>query len=183
MKNPCLPPVAYCLLAVSFSCKQKTDYSKELYSLDSASVKLKEAEAIFLSADTGSFRTAYIFSKEKLAVISEKITKDTLNKSAALFLSDAFEQTGNVRNVLDNRLFLERAIREGQQRISDLKHDLEADLIDKNKSAEYIVNEVNASKKVFEMVNRTIANAKTSAARLDSMKTEITHLADSLTTQ
>ena len=95
-------------------------------------------------------------------------------------MSEAYEQQGNLSNLLDNKKYFSKAIAEGQQRINDLKHDLAADLIEKNKSAEYIVNELNASLKICDVVNKAIENAKSSSAKLDSMKTQIIFLADSL---
>lgn len=183
MKNLfCLLSIAYCLLAFP-SCKQKTDYSKEISSLDSAFVKLKEAENIFLSADTNSFRSVYNFYQEKFHLIRKKISKDTVKKNTAVFLSDTYEQTGNLQNLLDNKKFFERALREGRQRINDLKHDLTEDLIEKNKSAVYVINEITASQKITAAVNRVIEKAKTAAAKLDSLKTEIVQIADSVQAQ
>lgn len=175
----CLLSIVYCLLFFS-SCKQKTDYSKEISRLDSALVKLKETEKNFLSSDTNSFRSVYNFSQGKLHLISEKIAKDTVKKKTAMFLSEAYEYTGNLQNLLDNKKFLERAMNEGQQRINDLKHDLTENLIEKNKSAQYIVNEINASQKISDAVNKAIEKAKSSSMKLDSLKTEIIHIADSL---
>lgn len=97
-----------------------------------------------------------------------------------MFLSDAYQQSGNILNLLDNKKHLERVISEGQQRINDLKHDLTEDLIEKNKSAEYIVNEMNVSRKIYEAVSQAIEKAKSSATKLDSLKTQIIALADSL---
>lgn len=168
-----------CILAFS-SCKTKTDYSKEISRLDSAIIKLKDAEKVFYSADTGSLRTTYHFFQGKLRLITERIAKDTVNKNTALFLSIAYEQTGNLQNLLENNKFLERALGEGQQRINDLKHDLAEDLIDKNKSQEYIVNELNASQKISETVHKTVGNAKMAQSKLDSLKTQIIFWADSL---
>ena len=180
MKNLfCLLPIAYCLLTFS-SCKQKTDYSKEISRLDSAVVKLKETEKVFLSVDTNSLKNIYNSSQEKLHLITDKISKDTVKKKTAMFLSEAYSYTGNLQNLLDNKKFMERALKDGEQRISDLKHDLTEDLIEKNKSAEYIVNELNVTQKICDVVNKSIENAKSSSAKLDSMKTQIIFLADSL---
>ncbi len=134
----------------------------------------------FLLVDANSIRIVYNLSREKLDSITEKISKDTVKKKTAIFLSEAYGYAGNLQNFLDNKKFMERAIKEGQQRINDLKHDLTEDLIEKNKSAAYIVNEINASQKICDVVNNAIERAKTSAAKLDSMKTEITFIADSL---
>ena len=98
----------------------------------------------------------------------------------AIFLSGACEQSGNILNLLDNQKYLERAIKESIQRITDLKHDLTEDLIEKNKSAEYIANEVNASEKISNAVSKAIERAKTSSIKLDSIKTQIVFLSDSL---
>jgi len=57
---------------------------------------------------------------------------------------------------------------------------LTEDLIEKNKSAEYIVNEINASQKIYEAVNKAIENAKMASLKLDSLKTQIIALADSI---
>ncbi|MEK6616958.1 MAG: hypothetical protein AABZ32_12790 [Bacteroidota bacterium] len=174
---------SFCLFSILLafsSCKNKTDYSKEISLLDSAVVKLKEAETFFLSADTGSLRSVYDFSQEKLKMISEKIAKDTVKKKTAVVVSDAYQQSGNIRNLLDNKKYLERAIKESQQRISDLKHDLTEDFIEKNKSTEYILNEMNASQKIYETIRKAIEKAKASATKLDSLKTQISFIADSL---
>ena len=181
MRNPfCLLLTAYCLLVFFPSCKNKTDYSKEISHLDSAIIKLKEAENIFLTVDTNSLKNIYNSSQEKLHLISDKISKDTVKKKTAMFLSEAYSYTGNLQNLLENKKFMERALKDGEQRINDLKHDLTEDLIEKNKSAEYIVNELNATQKICDVVNKAIENAKSSSAKLDSMKTQIIFLADSL---
>lgn len=162
------------------SCKQKTNYSKEIIRLDSAETVLAAAAKNLLSLDTSRLRTSYYSAEEKLRLISEKIFKDTVKKRTAMLLSDAYEQTGNIRNLLDNKKQLERAVSEGQQRMKDLKHDLSEDLIEKNKSAAYVVNEMNASQKIYEAVNKTIEKAKSSVIKLDSIKTQILFLADSV---
>ena len=171
---------ALCLFAVSPSCKQKTDYSVEISRLDSAASELVSAEKTFLSLDTNSLRSAYDSTLGKLRMISAEISGDTVNKETAIFLSDAYEQTGNISTVLNNKKYFGRALQDGQQRISDLKHDLQEDLIEKNKSAAYVVNEMNASQKISEAVNNAIVKAKISSAKLDSMKTQILFLSDSL---
>lgn len=180
MKNLCLLPIACCLFAVLPSCKQKTDYSKEISQLDSAEIVLTKAEKNLLSVDTNTLRSSYNFAKEKLQLISEIISKDTIKKKTAIFLSDIYVHSGNILNLLDNKKYLERAVKESQQRISDLKHDLTEGLIEKNKSAEYIVNEVNSLEKIYEAVNKAIEKAKSGATELDSLKTQIIALADSL---
>ncbi|MBI3503088.1 MAG: hypothetical protein HY063_14980 [Bacteroidetes bacterium] len=176
----CLLLTAYCLLAFFISCKQKTDYSKEISRIDSANNILAETEKVLESADTNSFRANYNSSFLQLHSIYEKLAKDTINKKTAMFLSDASECSGNILNLLDNKKYLERAIKESEHRISDLKHDLKEDLIEKNKSQEYIVNEMNAAGKISNVIQRTIEKAKIASAKLDSMKTQITFLADSL---
>ena len=110
-----------------------------------------------------------------------KISKDTVKKKTALFLSDAYEQSGNILNLLGNKKFLEKAINDSKKQIDDLKHDLNENLIEKNKSDGYVVNEINASRKISDAANKAIEKAKTSVAKLDSMKTRILFLADSLT--
>ena len=175
----CLLSIVYFLLAFS-SCKNKTDYSKEISRLDSAVAKLKEAEKVFLSVDTNSLKNIYNSSQEKLHLITDKISKDTVKKKTAMFLSEAYSHTGNLHNLLENKKFMERALKDGEQRISDLKHDLTEDLIEKNKSTEYIVNELSASQKIYDVVNKAIKNAKSSSSKLDSMKTQIIFLADSV---
>ena len=109
-----------------------------------------------------------------------KLSKDTVKKKTALFLTDAYQLSENISNLLSNKKFMERAISESMQRISDLKHDLNENLIEKNKSDEYIVHEINASKKIYETVNKAIEKAKSSSGKLDSMKTQIAFFADSL---
>ena len=175
-----LLPAAYCLLAVCISCKQKTNYSGEIARLDSAVVKLIEAENTFTALDTVSLQASSRLFQEKLHTIRDRISGDTVKKITAQFLSYACEQEGNLANLIENKRYFARAIAEGRQRISDLKHDLTEDLIEKNKSAGYIVNELNASQKICETMNQSIEKAKSAAAKLDSMKTRIIFIADSL---
>ena len=125
-------------------------------------------------------RASYNSAAEKLHAISEKLSKDTVKKKTAIFLSDSFEQLGNILNLLDNRKYLEKAINESKQRIRDLTHDLNEDLIEKNKSGEYVVNEMNASEKISNTVKRSVEKANTSCVKLDSMKSQIAFFADSL---
>jgi hypothetical protein len=161
------------------SCKQKIDYSKEISQLDSALAALTATEKILLDVDTGALRTSYNAIAEDLQ-LTEKLSKDTVKKKTAMLLSIAYEQSGNMHNLLENRKYLERAVTESKQRISDLKHDLAENLIDKNKAMEYIVNELKSTEKICDAVNKSIEKAKMSATKLDSLKTEITFLADSL---
>lgn len=176
MKLFCQLLIAYCLLAASTSCKQKTDYSKEISRLDSASMVLAIAEKTLLVVDTNRLSSSYNAFTENLHVLS----KDTVKKITALLLSVAYEQSGNIHNLLANKKNLERAIAESKQRIKGLKHDLAENLIEKNKSAEYIVNELNSAAKICDTVNRSIEKTKSSEIKLDSMKTQITFLVDSL---
>jgi len=177
----CCLLVAFSYLFVFFSsCKQKTDYAKEISRLDSAAAILSGAEKSLLSVDTSSLRTSYNASAGNLHVIMEKLSRDTVKKRTAVFISDAYEQSGNVLNLLSNKKFFERAISESRQRISDLKHDLNENLIEKNRSAEYIVHELNASGKINDMVSQVIERAKLSSVKLDSMKARIIFIADSL---
>ena len=162
------------------SCKQKTDYSKEIAQLDSALVKLNAAGTVFLAIDTNALRTSDLFFKEKLRMIREKLSGDTVKKITAQFLSEAYEQEGYLANMMDNKKFLARAIEEGRKRMLGLKHDLGEDLIEKNKAAIYIVTELGSSEKICDAMNGAIEKAKSATARLDSMKTRVIFLADSL---
>lgn len=170
-------------LLVFSSCKQKTDYSKEITRLDSSLAILHETEKGFLLIDTGAIRSTYESTKDKIKSISEKISNDTVKKDLAILLSDAHEHVGNIVNLLENKKHLERALSEGQQRINNLKHDLQKDLIEKNKSAEYVINEINASQKISDAVNKAIDKAKKSTVKLDSLKTQIYFFADSITSK
>ena len=172
--------VVYVWIFFFTSCKQKTDYSKEITSLDSALVKLKKAELQFLSADTVSIQGSYEFTKEKLHEIAEKLSKDTVKKKTATLLASTYEQTGNLQNLLDNKKYILRAINEARQRISNLEHDLKEDLIEKNKSTEYVTDEINTSEKIIQVAGNTFEKAKCSVLKLDSLKTPIISLSDSL---
>jgi hypothetical protein len=170
--------IGYWLLALS-SCKPKSDYTKAISRLDSAETVLVSAEKNLLSVDTSNLRASYNSSANNLHIMG-KLSQDTVKKKTALFLTDAYELSGNISNLLNNKKFMGRAISESRQRISDLKHDLNESLIEKNKSDEYIVHEINASKKIYETVNKAIEKAKSSSGKLDSMKTQIAFFADSL---
>ena len=175
--------ISIALVVVIFSlhsCKQKTDYTKEISRLDSALTVLTGADKILSSVDTSTLRISYNSTANDLHGIMEKLSKDTVKKKTAQFLSDAYERSGNILNLLSNKKFLERAIAESRQRISDLKHDLDENLIEKNKSEEYIVHEFNSSGKIYETINKAIERAKSSSLKLDSMKTQIIFIADSL---
>ncbi|MBI4947839.1 MAG: hypothetical protein HY840_15725 [Bacteroidetes bacterium] len=170
------------LVSISlFSCKQKTDYSKEISRLDSAVAVLAGAEKNLVSVDTNKLRTSFNSTKNDLQTIMEKISKDTVKKKTAMFLTSAYKQSENIINLLNNKNFIERAIHESQQRINDLKHDLNANLIEKNKSAKYLVHELNASGKIYDLATNSLEKAQSASAKLDSMQTKITFLADSLT--
>lgn len=162
------------------SCKQKTDYAKEIALLDSISDALSIAEKSLLSADTVSLNTMCSAFTTNLNDLTEKLSKDTVAKKTALFLSTAYEQTAHIRNLLTNKTFYIKAIRESRQRINNLRHDLKENLIEKNKSAAYIVNELNSAGKIHDAVQGCMENVKSASSRLDSLKTEIISFADSL---
>ncbi|HET7819765.1 MAG TPA: hypothetical protein VFL70_10700 [Bacteroidia bacterium] len=171
---------AFLITLLLASCNSPYDYTKEIVLLDSASAKLKEAEKAILNLDTISLKSSYSFSINTLQSISEKIAHDTLNKTTAVVLNNAFEQTKNLENLFDNKKFLSRALSEGYKRIENLKHDLQNDLIEKKLSDEYIKNEINSSEKLNDLVTTSITKAKIAVIKLDSLKTGITSLADSL---
>jgi hypothetical protein len=168
------------LSVFSSSCNTQTDYTKEIYRLDSAEIMLNESEKIIMSADTNSFRVSYNVVSENLHTIVEKLAEDTVNKKTALLLSNAYKQLGSILNLLNNKKYLEQFIRETKQRIHNLKHDLSENLIEKNKAQEYVVNEMNEAQKIHHLITTSVEKAKVSAAKLDSLKTEINFLADSL---
>ncbi len=178
MKKLCLLLTAYCLLVIS--CKQKTDHSHEISRLDSASAITESAEKFLLSVDTVSLRATYNIVQQDLNTIMTKISSDTVQKKTALFLAEAYDQVGSIINLLSNKKFLEKAMNDSRKQISDLKHDLAEDLIEKNKSGAYIVNEINASAKISDATNRAVQRAKEAVVKLDSLKTRIVSFADSL---
>lgn len=176
----CILPITCCLLVALSSCKQKIDYSKEISRLDSASTALIGTEKTLLEVDTSKLHASYKTITEDLHGLSEKLSGDTVNKRTALLVTLAYEQAGSIHNLLENKIYLERAMSESKQRLGDLKHDLAENLIETNKAGEYIVNEINSTGKICDAVNRSIEKAKSASSKLDSLKTQITFLADSL---
>lgn len=176
-----LLPATCLLLLLLFSCKQKWDYSGEISRLDSAATELIEAKKHFLSVDTIAVRAKFLFAKEKIHSISENISKDTIRKEMALFLSATYEEIGDMQNLLENKKYLERALDETRQRISDLQHDLKEGLVEKEKAAEYIAAEINTSEKLSGTITTAVNKAKTSFTKLDSLSDRLLFLADSLT--
>lgn len=168
------------LFLLFFSCKQKIDYSKEITRLDSAVAVLTSAEQILHSADTAFLKRTMDSAAVKLSRISEKIKHDTLDKPVAMFLSNAYDHSGNILNFLENRNHLQRAVLESKNRMSNLKHDLAEDLIEQNKSAAYIVSEISAAAKISDMIKSSVNNASVSSAKLDSMQSQIAQFADSI---
>jgi hypothetical protein len=169
------------LLSFIFSCKQKTDYTREISRLDSASAALEIAEKSLLRVDTAALRTSYNTLSASLHELTEKISKDTVKKKTALLLSAAYEQAEHIHTLLENKKYFERAIRESRQRLNDLEHDLAANLIDKNQSQKYIANEMNAFQKICNAVNQALAKTTIAKDTLDSFHTGILFLKDSLT--
>ena len=98
-----------------------------------------------------------------------------------MLLSEAYRHSGNIRILLNNTKCLINAIDETKQRISNLKHDLNKNLIEKNKSAKYVVKEISASEKIYATAADIIEKTKSSVIKMDSLKTQIIALADSLT--
>jgi hypothetical protein len=180
VKNSPLLCIA-CIIWLSASyCTQKTDYSRDLSRVDSLSTLLAKSEKMLLQTDTLALHTTYNMLSASLHEISEKISKDTLDKKTAVLLSRAYVHAGHLRTLLENKSYLEKAIQESVQRLSDLKHDLAANLIEKNESVKYMSKEINATGKVCNAVNKTLENAASSGYTLDSLKTEISLLAGSL---
>lgn len=162
------------------SCEPKPDYSAEISQLDSAGALTEEAEKILFSSDTHSLRTAYNSTAQNLNNIIQKLAGDTVKKKMGIFLTDAFQQSGNIINLLDMSDYLKKSVTESEQRIKNLKHDLLKNLIEQDRVREYVEHEIVASKKIHGLVTNSVARAKLSAAKLDSLKTKIIALADSL---
>ncbi|MFH1004758.1 MAG: hypothetical protein V1781_04585 [Bacteroidota bacterium] len=172
--------VSTILIFLFSSCNEKPDCSKEISHLDSAEIVLDNAKKNLLLVDTNYIRTFYNSTADNLHVIMKKISGDTINKITIMFLSDAYQQSENIFNLLNNIQYLVSAISETKQRISNLKHDLNKNLIEKTKFSEYVVSEMNISKKIYDTVNNVVIKTKSSITKLDSLKAQITALADSL---
>lgn len=174
-----MPLLGFVLFLFLFSCKQNRDYSKEVAQLDSLAIILAESEKILLSADTLLFKRN-LDSFVSLRSVSGKISGDTIHKAMAMFLLSVYKHSGNILNFLQNKSYLQKAITESKRRISDLKHDLINNLIEQKKAVDYLINETNAASQISEMIKKSIATANSSAAKLDSMRTQIIYLSDSL---
>ena len=151
-----------------------------IFRLDSASSALILTERNLLLVDTNNLSKAYDTISSKLHKLTEKLLKDTVNKKTAVLLSISYEETANIQNLLANKKNLTRIITESKQRINNLKHDLKDNLIEENKSNEYVINEINSTGKISYTVNKAIKKAHISFNKLDSLKTELTFLEDSL---
>lgn len=162
------------------SCEHKPDYSAEILQLDSAEALDEEAEQILLSSDTHSLRATYNATAQNLQSIIRKLAGDTVKKKMGVFLTDAFQQSGNIINLLDMSRELEKSITESKQRIKNLKHDLSKNLIENAQAEGYVVHEIAASRRIHQLVTNSVTQAKLSAIKLDSLKTKIIALADSL---
>lgn len=162
------------------SCKQKWDYTKEIVQLDSTSTILQSLEKNLLAIDTGYLRSSFDSAAHYLSTIKEKCFNDTVQKNTAIFLSDVYECSGNICYVLDSSKWLEKIINESIQRVNNLKYDLAQNLIEKNNAKEYVAYELKAANKMSESIVRAIEKANVCCVKLDSMKTQIIFMADSL---
>lgn len=155
------------------------DYSKEVTQLDSLTTMLVESEKILSASDTVSLkRILDAFATVRSA--SQKISGDTIHKKTAMFLLSVYEHSQNILNFLQNKSYLQQTITESKKRINNLKHDLTNNLIEKQKSFDYLLNETNTATKIHEMIKNLLASANASAAKLDSMRIQIIYLPDSL---
>ena len=113
-------------------------------------------------------------------MISEKIKSDTVNKRSALLLSGCYEANSQLRNLIINKEFFTKAFTESKTRIENLKHDLKESSIEQNKALEYVVHELNASGKVTDPAMGMHKEMTGAILKLDSLKEQLTALADSL---
>ena len=164
------------LFFLTDGCKPGEDHRQEILQLDSALNALASYETKFLATDTSLMQAKAQRADSSL----QRIGTDTLKRSRALSVMNAFEQVTYLKNLIDNHAFMTRALSEERKQLLDLKHDLDADLIEKNKAGEYVVKELQATKKLTEAVDRMVSKAEKAVTALDTLNQQLDHLADSL---
>ena len=157
------------VLTSSSSCKQKSNYTKEISSLDSSVIELKKSENNLLNLDTLSIQKTFSHTEITLKTLHNLILKDTINKKSALQLSTLYEQFENLQYFFDNQHYFIMAARENIHQIENLKYDLKENLVEPNKANEFIHNELSSSTKVTEIITEAIAKAKNASKKLDSL--------------
>ena len=145
--------------------------------LDSTSNVLVSAEKNLLAIDTSYFRASYNSTAQYLSSIKERYFNDTVEENTAIFLSDVYTCSGRIHYLLDSSNSLEGIISVSKRRISDLKHDLEQNVVENNNAKKYVAYELNVAQKTTESIVIAIEKAKLSSIKLDSMKTRIMEIA------
>lgn len=175
----CLLCIVYCLLAF-ISCKPRTDFSKEISSLDSAKAVLT-ATREKLSSVRSPDSNATGFLSASIKEIRSLQASDTVNKETAVLLAELSGLKGILIGLKRYRENYIRAAEESLKRAGALQHDLIENLIeDDNKSREYIVHEAKALEKIIAGLKLIIEMNAVSVHKLDSLKTRITLISDSL---
>jgi len=153
------------------SCKLKTDYQREIKAIDSTISILDSCKNTLIQIDSASLQS-------KCFDLANILSGDTIKKDNALLLSKQVELSKNIQNLLNNKHSLELALHESIKQLSNLKQDLSFDLITKNNSQQFVVNEINESQRILSTIESAIKIANTSANQLDSIQKSAPTIAD-----
>lgn len=168
------------LYVALFSCKSKIDYTAEIMQLDSSLTQLESCGSNFTGIDTLRVKNIFDSVSAPMKLLEKNIAGDTLPKSLAEEINDVYRVQNDLSNFIHNQHMLKRAWIENKNRISDLKHDLEASLIEKKIGQDYVFNEIRASSRICQTMSESASKANEALTLLDTKLSRLKFLSDSL---
>ena len=172
------------MVQVMFTSCKGTDYTKEIATLDSVTVKLDSAEAEVNKIDTNRIGPMYRQIENDLHYVEifyrNKPKEEVIDKQFATILSDYRSLRKPLRNSLGQVPKLKTDIDYAQSQIENLVHDLEKNLVDKKDATQFVNKEKAEANKVIQNTGYITIVLKDVLPRYDEVSPRVRAYIDSL---
>jgi len=167
-------------LFVLVSCNE-TNYQEEIKTVDHLLSRIDSAQTAHANIDTLGITEAGVSFKKKFSFVQSSYEQegDTLNREAALLISNYRDLKKPYSNFVDEWMSNAKELEFSKKQLIDLRHDLEHNLLDTNFVSKMVVSEQKATAEAVFDTRRLVRGRKAMIAKNDSLEP----LIDSLITK
>ena len=166
------------------SCNE-TQYQEEIKTVDYLLSRIDSAEKAHANIDTSGIADAGVSFKKKFTFVSSSFEQqnDTLNRDAALLISNYRDLKKPYANFVDEWMANAKELEFSKKQLIDLRHDLEHNLLDTNFVTKMVVSEQKATEAVVFDTRRLERGRKAMVAKNDSLEPKIDSLITKIKSQ
>ena len=166
---------------VIFPSCNKPANPKAIASLDSLKILVDKAGEELEKMDARKADSCYKNIQRQLKFIQQNY-RDTMTKAVAMFLSDYHAIKEPLEMLSRNYTELKRQVTYTSNQLKNLSHDLQHNLVEKEKITTYIETEMKEAERLIETANSLIDEAEEQFPKYDKLQPRVQHLVDSLMT-